>query len=80
MTDRTIKALLPGVFYRRPSPDAEPYVTEGQQVRGGDTVAVVELMKSFHEVTAEESGVLQRFLVEDGDAVEAGQDVAVLGE
>ena len=79
MSDKTIKAPLPGTFYRQPDPNSDPFVTEGDEVRAGDVVGLVEIMKSFHEVKSEDSGVVERFLVENEDTVEAGQDLAVLG-
>jgi acetyl-CoA carboxylase biotin carboxyl carrier protein len=80
MSDKTIKAPLPGTFYRRPDPGADPFVGEGDSVQAGDVIGLVEIMKNFHEVKTDEGGVLERFLVEDEDTVEAGQDLAVLGE
>jgi biotin carboxyl carrier protein len=80
MSDKTIKAPLPGTFYRRPDPDADPFVDEGDSVQAGDVVGLVEIMKSFHDVKADGSGVVERFLVENEDTVEAGQDLAVLGD
>jgi acetyl-CoA carboxylase biotin carboxyl carrier protein len=80
MSDKTIKAPLPGTFYRRPDPGADPFVDEGDSVQAGDVVGMVEIMKSFHEVKADEGGTVERFLVENEDTVEAGQDLAVLGE
>jgi biotin carboxyl carrier protein len=71
----TIKSPLPGVFYRRPSPDAEPYVSEGERIRPGDVVGLIEIMKSFHEVTSELDVIVVRFLVENEDLVEVGQDL-----
>ncbi|MBV8946217.1 MAG: biotin carboxyl carrier domain-containing protein [Solirubrobacterales bacterium] len=79
MSDKTIKAPLPGTFYRQSDPNADPFVTEGDEVKPGDVVGLVEIMKSFHEVKSEDSGVVERFLVENEDTVEAGQDLAVLG-
>ena len=79
MSDKTIKAPLPGTFYRQPDPNADPFVTEGDEVSPGDVVGLVEIMKSFHEVKSEDSGVVERFLVENEDTVVAGQDLAVLG-
>ena len=76
--EETIKSPVPGTFYRRPSPEAEPYVTEGDRVKPGDVVGLVELMKSFHDVKSESEGVVGRFLVENEDLVEAGQDLIVL--
>jgi acetyl-CoA carboxylase biotin carboxyl carrier protein len=81
MADRkTIKAPMPGTFYRRPSPDEDPFVNEGDRVSSGDTVGLVEVMKSFNEVKSDRDGVIESFLVENEDAVEAGQDVAALGD
>ena len=70
-----VKSPLPGIFYRRPSPEALPYVEEGQHVKAGDTIGLVEVMKSFHEVPADEAGVALRFLVQDEEPVERGQDL-----
>ena len=78
MTERTLKSPLPGTFYRRPNPEAEPYVTEGDEVRPGDVVGLVEIMKSFHEVVSDAEGRIARFLVENEDLVDAGQDIIVL--
>ncbi len=67
---------LPGIFYRRPSPDEAPFKQECDTVAAGETVALVEAMKSFFPVEAEAAGTGLRFLVEDGEAVEADQAVA----
>ena len=69
---------MPGTFYRRPDPESDPYVNEGDSVSAGDTVGLIEVMKSFHEVKAEENGTVSKFLVEDEEAVDAGQDVLEL--
>ena len=79
MPQRTIKSPLPGTFYRKPNPDADPFVAEGDTINAGDVVGLVEIMKSFHEIQAPQGGVLERFLVDSEDAVDAGQDLAVLG-
>jgi acetyl-CoA carboxylase biotin carboxyl carrier protein len=75
LADKTIRAQMPGTFYRRPDPESDPYVEEGEQVSAGDTVGLIEVMKSFHEVKAEEEGTIARFLVESEEAVDAGQDL-----
>ncbi len=80
MAEKTIKSPVPGTFYRRPSPQADPYVSEGHAVKPGDVVGLVEIMKHFHDVKSEEEGVVERFLVESEDLVEAGQDIIVLGD
>ena len=75
MADNTVKAQMPGTFYRRPDPESDTYVEEGGQVSAGDTVGLIEVMKSFHEVKADEDGRVFKFLVEDEEAVDAGQDL-----
>lgn len=72
----TIKAPAPGTFYRRPSPEEDPYVNEGDRIESGQVIGLVEVMKNFIEVTADGAGVLESFLVENEDLVEAGQDLA----
>ena len=73
-----IKTPLPGTFYRRPSPDADPYVEEGDSVETGDVVGLIEIMKTFHEIRSDAHGVVARFLVENEDLVDAGQDIIAL--
>ncbi len=75
MAENTIKAQMPGTFYRRPDPESDPYVEEGDEVSAGDTVGLIEVMKNFSEIKAEEDGKISKFLVEDQDAVDAGQDL-----
>lgn len=74
-----VKALLsplPGTFYRRPAPDQPPYKSEGDQVAVGDVIGLIEVMKSFNEVKADEAGTLVKFTAENEDAVMAGQPLA----
>lgn len=74
-----VKALLsplPGTFYRRPAPDQPPYKSEGDQVAVGDVIGLIEVMKSFNEVKADEAGKLVRFTADNEDAVMAGQPLA----
>jgi acetyl-CoA carboxylase biotin carboxyl carrier protein len=78
LADKTVRAQMPGTFYRRPDPDSDPYVNEGDSISAGDTVGLIEVMKSFHEVKAEADGTVSKFLVEDEEAVDAGQDVLEL--
>lgn len=69
---------MPGVFYRRPSPDAACYVEVGQVVQVGDILGLIEVMKQYSELTAEVDGTIEAILVEDGDAIEAGQSIMVI--
>ena len=78
MTESTIKSPLPGTFYRRPDPESEPYVSEGDVVEPGDVVGLIEIMKSFHEISSDGAGRVARFLVENEDLVDAGQDIIAL--
>ena len=73
-----IKTPLPGTFYRRPSPDAAPYVEEGDSVKAGEVVGLIEIMKTFHEIRSDADGVVDRFLVENEELVDAGQDIIAL--
>jgi len=74
----TVKTPLPGTFYRRPSPEAEPFVEEGDTIAAGDVVGLIEIMKTFHELRSDADGVVARFLVENEALVDAGQDIIAL--
>jgi acetyl-CoA carboxylase biotin carboxyl carrier protein len=80
LDENTINSPLPGTFYRARSPEEGPFVREGERVRPGDVVGLVEIMKTFSEVTATNEGLVDRFLVEDGDPVDAGQPLLVLSD
>jgi acetyl-CoA carboxylase biotin carboxyl carrier protein len=68
-----VGAPLTGVFYRSPSPGAEPYVREGLQVNAGQVIGLIEAMKLFNEIKSDVSGVVRRIAVADGDLVKARQ-------
>ncbi|MBI5260750.1 MAG: biotin carboxyl carrier domain-containing protein [Bradyrhizobium sp.] len=76
MTTADIKSPLPGVFYRKPSPDSAPFKNDGDAVAADDVVGLIEVMKSFHEVRAGIAGASIRFVVDDADAIMAGQTLA----
>jgi biotin carboxyl carrier protein len=73
MSDHTVKAPFPGIFYRRPNPDAAPFVAESETVRAGSTIGLIEVMKMFQEITCDADGTVAEFLVEDEAIVDAGQ-------
>jgi len=73
-----IRSPLPGTFYRRPAPDQPPYMSDGDSVAVGDVIGLVEVMKSFTEVKADVAGTVKAFLVENEDAVTAGQPIVEL--
>ena len=76
--DNVIRSRIPGTFYRRPSPEEAPYKKTGDKVVTGDIIGLIEVMKTFHEVKSEIDGVIERFEVEDADAVMAGEVLVVL--
>lgn len=73
-----IKSPIPGTFYRRPSPEEPPFKNEGDTVARGDTIGLVEVMKTFHEVKADGDGTVVSFEVDDEEAVTAGQTLCKL--
>jgi acetyl-CoA carboxylase biotin carboxyl carrier protein len=74
-----VKAPMVGTFYRSSSPDAKPFVEVGQAVKEGDTICIVEAMKLMNEIEADGSGVVKAILVENGQPVEYGQPLFILG-
>jgi biotin carboxyl carrier protein len=76
MAIKQILSPLPGTFYRKSAPDKPPYKQDGDHVAAGDVIGLVEVMKSFNEVKADSGGRLVRFLVDNEDAVMAGQPLA----
>ena len=75
-----VSSPIVGTFYRRPSPEEEPYVTVGDRVEAGDTVCIVEAMKVMNEVRTERAGIVKEILVEDSAAVEYGQALLRIDE
>jgi biotin carboxyl carrier protein len=78
MMRHEIVTPVPGIVYRRPDPSSAPFKNAGDEVLEGETVAVVEIMKNFQSVESDVTGRLVTFLVENEDAVTAGQPIAVL--
>jgi len=73
MAVKTIQAPLPGTFYRSPSPGQPVYKAEGDAVAVGETVGLIEVMKTFTPIVAEEAGKILAFHIDNEDAVMAGQ-------
>ncbi|MFG0230891.1 acetyl-CoA carboxylase [Achromobacter sp. 413638] len=80
MSSQEIPSPLPGTFYRRPSPDAPPFVEPGATVAAGDVIGIVEVMKQFIQVETPVAGVVEAFLAEDGDPVDIGQPLLRIKE
>jgi len=74
-----VKAPMVGTFYRSPSPDAKVFVEVGQAVKEGDTICIIEAMKLMNEIEADASGVVKAILVENGQPVEYGEPLFILG-
>lgn len=68
-----IKSILVGVFYSKPSPDSNAYVSVGDKVNAGDVICIIESMKIMNEIKADKSGVIEEVLVNDGDTVDFDQ-------
>jgi acetyl-CoA carboxylase biotin carboxyl carrier protein len=67
-----------GTVYRKPSPDAKPFVEVGSRVEAGDKLLLVEAMKTFNDITAPRSGTVTAIFVEDGQPVEYGEQLLVI--
>lgn len=73
-----IKSPMVGTFYRRPSPDKEPFVNVGDVIKPGDVLCVIEAMKLFNEIESEYSGKLVKILVDDSAPVEYDQPIFMI--
>jgi len=74
-----VKSPMVGSFYRSPSPGADAFVQIGQTVKQGDTLCIIEAMKLLNEIEADASGVIKAILVENGEPVEFGEPLFVIG-
>ena len=74
-----VKAPMVGTFYRSPSPDAKAFIEVGQAVKEGQTICIIEAMKLMNEIEADASGVVKAILVENGQPVEYGQPLLIIG-
>lgn len=74
-----VKSPMVGTFYRSPSPGAESFVQVGQTVKQGDTLCIIEAMKLLNEIEADASGVIKAILLDNGEPVEFGEPLFVIG-
>ncbi|MCX7136209.1 MAG: acetyl-CoA carboxylase biotin carboxyl carrier protein [Proteobacteria bacterium] len=74
-----LKSPMVGTYYRAPTPGAKAFVEVGQTVNEGDTVCIIEAMKMLNEIEADRSGVIKAILVENGQPVEYGHALMVIG-
>lgn len=73
-----VKSPMVGTFYRSPSPGATPFVEVGKKVNAGDVICIVEAMKMMNQIEADKSGVIDAFLIEDGEPVEFDQPLVTI--
>jgi acetyl-CoA carboxylase biotin carboxyl carrier protein len=74
-----VKSPMVGTFYRSSAPGAAAYVEIGSSVKEGDTLCIIEAMKLLNEIDADATGVIKQILVENGQPVEFGQPLFVIG-
>lgn len=74
-----VKAPMVGTFYRASSPGAEPFVQLGSVVKAGDTLCIIEAMKLLNEIEADHGGTVKAILVENGQPVEYGEPLFIIG-
>lgn len=79
MEGHVVKSPMVGTFYRSASPGSKAFVDVGQSVNSGETVCIIEAMKLLNEIEADQSGVIKAILVENGQPVEFGQPLFVIG-
>jgi acetyl-CoA carboxylase biotin carboxyl carrier protein len=74
-----VKSPMVGTFYRAPSPGAAVFVEVGAQVKEGDTLCIIEAMKLLNEIESDKTGTVLEILVENGQPVEYGQPLFLIG-
>jgi len=74
-----VKSPMVGTFYRSASPGGKPFVEVGQTVSEGDTLCIIEAMKLLNEIESDKSGVVKAVLVENGQPVEYGEPLVIIG-
>jgi acetyl-CoA carboxylase biotin carboxyl carrier protein len=73
-----VRSPMVGTFYRAPAPGSKSFVEEGQVVKAGDTLCIIEAMKILNQIECEKSGTIKRILVENGQPVEYNQPLFVV--
>ena len=74
-----VKSPMVGTFYRSSAPGAKPFIEIGQNINAGETLCIIEAMKLLNEIEADQSGVVKKVLVENGQPVEYGQPLFIIG-
>ena len=76
--DNAITSPMVGTVYLSPEPKAKSFIKQGQTVKKGDTLLIIEAMKTFNPIKAKESGKVEKILVNDAEPVEYGQPLLVI--
>ncbi|MGM0599443.1 MAG: acetyl-CoA carboxylase biotin carboxyl carrier protein [Candidatus Rifleibacteriota bacterium] len=71
---------MAGNFYRAPSPTSPPFINEGDEVKTGQTVCIVEAMKMMNEIKADKDGKVVKILIENGEPIEKGAELFYIGD
>ena len=74
-----VKSPMVGTFYRSSSPEAKPFVDVGSSVNVGETICIIEAMKLLNEIESDFAGVIKKILVENGQPVEYGEPLFIIG-
>ena len=75
----TINSPMVGSFYRAASPDSAPFVEVGSTVKKGEVLCIIEAMKLLNEIESEHDGIIKKILVENGQPVEFGEPLFIIG-
>jgi acetyl-CoA carboxylase biotin carboxyl carrier protein len=78
LTGHIIKSPMVGTFYEAASPTSKPFVKEGQSVKEGETLCIIEAMKILNQITADKAGVVTKILVDNGAPVEYDEHLFVI--
>jgi len=73
-----VKSPMVGTAYTRPSPDADPFVKVNDKVKEGDTIILIEAMKTFNSITASKSGTIRKIIIENAKPVEFGDPLFII--
>lgn len=78
VSGHVVRSPMVGTFYRSPSPGAKSFVEEGQSVKVGDTLCIIEAMKLLNQIEADKAGTIKSVLVENGQPVEYNQPLFII--
>ena len=75
----SINSPMVGIFYRAASPDSSPFIEVGSSVKKGDTLCIIEAMKLLNEIECDQDGIIKKILIENGQPVEFGEPLFIIG-